>query len=327
MKKWLCVALVLLLAMTLLWGCGGNTEESDGGEKVYCVVSEREYDADGVNIRLTEYTYDESGNVLSESTDWGLSVEYDYFYDTYLTNYIPIDGTIDELWQYEYAENKYLIHSQFNHLSPQHGEMEDGTGYWYRCDEAGRITARGHEGNTEPFLTFTYDNQGRLIRKSSYDEVYCYTYLRANYLYDTDGRLSCMESENYNPDNQEWTLGYRINFKYDRSGNLVEVTQYYGDGTESCRNEMEYNLGRLVNTTCYRYGEKEEIREYAYDKNGNIAEVRVLDAYDGSLVKTLRYEYKELELSMEARLMYVKRNTWMWYMELAGFYPQLITIF
>ena len=36
-----------------------------------------------------------------------------------------------------------------------------------------------------------------------------------------------------------------------------------------------------------------------------------------TIMKTIKYEYKELELSSEAEIMYAKRNTWLWYMQLA----------
>lgn len=322
MKYLVKTTLLLLLALTLLCGCGENTEESDGGEKVYCVVSEREYDADGVNVRLTEYTYDEFGNIQFEVTDRGISKEYDPILDAIVMNYGPVDGTVDYLHKHEYDESNNLVRYCMSIDAGINPSYENDNfywdrcneSYWNRCDEAGRVIARGYEGNTEPFVQFQYDKDSRLIQKISSDE---YGYHRETYSYDKNGALQSIEYHNSELMKQEWIFVRSVQYTYDRGGNIVEVKRIGSDGKEAYCYKLKYDNGRLVRKTCYDHGERYESTKYTYDENGNISEARVFCADDGTIKRTIKYEYKELELSSEAEIMYAKRNTWVWYMQLA----------
>ena len=322
MKYLVKTTLLLLLALTLLCGCGENTEESDGGEKVYCVVSEREYDSGGVNVRLTEYTYDEFGNVQFGITDWGISKEYDPILDAYVNHYGLVDGTIEELEKYEYDESNNLVRWCLSFdvgAAPLYEDDEyvwNGfdASYWNRFDESGRVIARGYEDNTEPFVQFQYDKEGRLIQKISSDE---YGYYRETYSYNKNGALQSIEYHNSRLKKQEWIFVGSVQYTYDQGGNITKVKRIGSDGKEEHRYKLKYDNGRLVRKTYYSHGEIDEITEYTYDEIGNISEARVLWEDGVTIMKTIKYEYKELELSSEAEIMYAKRNTWLWYMQLA----------
>jgi YD repeat-containing protein len=303
MKKWLCLTLVLVLALALLCGCGNRGESS--GEKVYCLVSEREYNTDGVNIRHTEYTYDEYGNVLSEMIDFGFYVEFDPAWGTYVRNDAEVDGTVDCAYEYKYDENHQLIE-----LIDQ-GETYR---YWNKYDEKGRITEKGITGEQNLFVDYEYDQaDGMTLLKWGVDRI--------SVSYDKEGRTDSMVFEQDVGFGREpyRMLDYRYLFEYDRDGNLIALKQLCGEnGTEGSRYEFEYDDGRLTKKLHYDDAYDERIISttvYSYDENGNISEAKVITEEQTT---TYRYEYKELTLSSEAKAEYFRRNTLRWYMNLVG---------
>lgn len=204
------------------------------------------------------------------SFDYGENVKYTYYYDEYgneiKTTKEKANGELSATWFSEYDRNHNLVKKTV--------DTGDGTPFVQLIqtyDENGNLMER-HEFTTssERIYTYQYDEQNRVLSKSSGQTVEIYTYAEdGSYkvqkvnkpdeyrLYNKDGKMT---EEHFGKDSK-WVYSYnadgilvelvsysgndvawRMVYYLDEHGNAVKVTYVSSSGEETVLSEYEYQL-------------------------------------------------------------------------------------
>ena len=195
------------------------------------------------NGTTTTYTYDSVGNiesVLNEQADGTDNSRFDYTYDALgrRTGMTTLDGT----WAYEYDATGQLIHAVFTSTG---GAIPDQD-LTYVYDAAGNRTevidnmastlyAANNMNQTTSAggTTFTYDDDGNLIRRETPTEVWTYAYDAQNQLTQVNGPSDVWEYEYDAFGNRTAAIenGVRTEFLLDPTGLVNVVGTYDASGT------------------------------------------------------------------------------------------------
>ena len=283
---------------TYTYDADGNVTRQDGAEGNYKTfeynakgentVTEY-YDKNDVNTFKTEYTYDDSGNVIitKDSKKEGDSMVL-FRYATF--SYDGLGRIISEAEIYGSSE-------------PSDSEIAERT-ITYQYDSQGRVATIGYPPVLSSVysvtgLRYVYDNYGRLsqikavmgndeeiLREYFYDQYGILTerrdhrdfasgeadYISCEYGYDNLGRVTSMEYS----DSTDSVVFESYALEYDKAGNITReaITNSLPTNEEDQVNEIrdhEYDsLGRLTATEITAQPDGEPVRtEYTYDSVGN----------------------------------------------------------
>ncbi len=256
-------AMVLAVAMVLSLMVVPVSADTTTVYLVDSVTTER---ADGYTC-TESYTYDESGNVLTDtfSDSEGYTDTSVYTYDD-SGNLSTIDSTDSEgttrTYTYTYNESGNLLSETY---AESYAEGEDNTwGYTdtFTYDENGNRSAKSrlYSDGIIASSIYTYDEDGNLLT-----EVYSYSDSDGaayvfTWTYDSYGNVVTETAE------KDGTVYYTgtYTYTYDANGNALALTyansdeeaytRYYTyDGHENLLVETEYRDGELYSTTTYSY--------------------------------------------------------------------------
>ncbi|MCD8361525.1 MAG: hypothetical protein LUC98_00980 [Lachnospiraceae bacterium] len=222
-------------------------------ENGYLVMSTSLQARENAHTRYTEYSYDSSGNLLSEYsyyTAGNVTSQTDYSYDSQGNMLSEISSNldgIDEINEWTYDED---------------GNLRTEKNVNYKSD--GTVTETAH--------TYSYDDEG-----------FCLT----DY-YERDGSLVWVEQYSYDDYGNVITIDYysdwsdtepdstgTYSYVYDENGTILSQTYHDGFGTDlshSLITEYSYDsAGNVVSKTDkYLDGTLSKQYTYEYDENGNL---------------------------------------------------------
>jgi len=200
------------------------------------------------------YTYNEKGELLSESLDTGN------------------DGIMNETKTYTYDENGYLLRKE-SYYTPSPKPYQT---YVYTYDESGKTLSEEFSANPYKELdynmTYSYDDQSNVIQKyQTYtsgvidNKIYRYTY---------NSSSQVLSEEVYEVQESGEALYSSTLNTYDERGNLLNLKESFGDSTDYRIYEYTYddNNNLLTYTSLDAYGTN------SYQQN-------LYDAYNNLLVK------------------------------------------
>ena len=258
-----------------------SIEELPDTERV--VVKLIAYEAKSRQTALTEYTYDESGNLIC--------------------TVMFVNGVEEVRMTYVYDEQGREIERKT--VSAALPAAGGGLKSFY--DGQGRLIKQEHydyRGNSENTTLFAYDEMGRVIMEESDNAITTYTYG------ENDSCIVLTESKTGN-------YVQKIEYLYDAAGNKIGVRNYDGDtvtsettyaynengqqtyyaaylnGERVAYNVTEYKDGKEVRTLCYRDGALEGISTPKHNKFGELVYEEYVDV-NGKLIQSTQYDYDYL---------------------------------
>lgn len=217
------------------------------------VVSETWYDQDG-NPSLYEYSYDEKGNLLTETRDGVLFHRYEYVYND--SGKLTLKKTFDS--EDALSEEAYY---------DENGNVVKKVSYW-----GGAIS-----GWTE----YTFDDNGNQTSYREYNADSSVIWSAAwDTLFDENGRKTSVVG--YNEDGSSYV---KTEYVYDENGSLTLERGYNHNGLTR---EITYREnGKKENCRFYN---APAIDQHLYDENGNLI-AQQMHAKDGSLLTWYEYIY------------------------------------
>lgn len=250
---------------------------------------QKSYSEDGVRSDVTEYTYDENGNCLENtSTYYGEETLVSKCVSTYDAN-----GNVLTEKYYENGELNY----EYRYSYTASGKLEEEVNIWdgeeswtrYTYDEQDNILTEEQGVGEETYTTKSYKNtyeNGKLTQV----EVYEGDELDERICYDADGNETLTASYS---DGEEY---YRTETTYE-NGKLVKYVSYY-DGEESYKRLCTYNADGKITERSYIYSDGETYRNtYSYNDNGDLVGVK---GYEGDeLEGEYTVTYKTVTVSEE----------------------------
>ena len=293
---------IFLIAICFLPSCGGANNPTQIEQRVIKetyydesndIQSWKEYRYNDQDLTIEIYTYDFTG----ELTDYSIK-EYDSNDNLLSSTYFDGDGnmtsqythTYDEL-QREVTDSMYLVdetgeitNTLWENIYDEQGnlirilEHKDSRSY---IAEENTYNAEGQKvfsvaypnsdvfGNPISTSEYTYDEAGRLIRRST-DYNIIYSNMTTEYEYDQEGNIA---REITYEDGEPF---FDYSYKYDSNGNLLEeIDTYYQNGNET------------QTQTTYTY----EYNENGYPSKKEIIDI---DEYGNQVVTVCVYEYEDI---------------------------------
>ncbi|XQY93684.1 DNRLRE domain-containing protein [Metabacillus sp. HB246100] len=288
-------------------GAGASFKYDDRGLVQQLVVGKK----DGTDILDETYTYDANGNRTKIEYQDGKSISYEYGKLDQLVKEILKDETIIE-YSYDGFGNRTLVkktqsgqatstvseYNIANQLTKFGSEIitydlngnrsEDGS-FIYNWNPQDQLESITRKGESTPFVTYKYDEEGRRIQKAVGNTVtnYFYDGDSLNVLYETDGQNQVVRS-----------------YIYSESGQLLAMKK----GTE--KYFYHYNAHGDVIALTDKQGAI--VATYEYDAWGN-----VLKAEEAAAVKDNPYRYAGYQYDNETGMYYL----------IARFYQPLHAVF
>lgn len=251
------------------------------------VVTKYEYDNNGNQTKImrdfggslentTTYTYDNKGNMLSETDPLGNIRQYEYADNG---NLIKITDPLGNVTAYTYDNrgNKLtetdamgntttFIYDLMDRLVSVTDPLGNSTTYTYDAN-GNQTSVTDANGNT---TTYTYDAYNRLIQET--DPLGNVT----SYAYDSRDNRTGMTDANGNTQIYTYDilnrliqrtnpLGNQTFYTYDAQGNILSITD--GNGNTTTYN---YDALNRIASECNPAG---ETTIYTYDNNGNISSI------------------------------------------------------
>lgn len=307
----------------------GNVLEKKSGGKQHRfaydesdrMLSEEILDEKGKQLSLTEYTYDEKGNLILEARGWDGNVhtETRYTYDAQgnclsmifyqdgkpsqlaVSSTYEYDGKGNLIWQKNYLGGEpygctytYTYDDQGNRLSFLQ-ENDDGSAFEsrYTFNEAGQETSftdiNRDEDGTEHirYFYYTYDEWGN--KCGQHDIDFWGEERKFLWVYDKNGNLLTESLET------NGRMDYETLRTYDKNGNLL---------TEISDGKPDYSIvwtydkeGRPLTYTSDFKGSSDGQETWEYDQNGNL--IRNTRTYDRGYSETttvITYSYTKMTL-------------------------------
>ncbi|MDO8969746.1 MAG: RHS repeat-associated core domain-containing protein [Saprospiraceae bacterium] len=226
--------------------------------------------------KVTSFTYDEAGNVLTRTKRSGTQSIYTYDLLNRLTQ--AQHGSITETITYDIYGNKQSVSNP------------DVT-YSYVYDLKNRPTKKT-DSRVNKFLAYTYGKAGEALTKTNYDgstTEYRYDsanklvaqrnqdYLEVSYQYDGAGRLLSRILSNGAKTQYNWDDGNRLTSLVNRSadGTTVNSTSYQRDRIGNITSQTDstgttnFQYDALYRLTSADYPNTTSDQSYTYDKVGN----------------------------------------------------------
>lgn len=238
-------------------------------------------------LALTSCTVKSNETTVAEKQIWlpysmtDYSGNSTYFYDYNAFGSLikmtkkDADGKISATWLLEYDENQNLIKQ-----SVDNGDKAPFVQLIQVFDAKGNLTLQHkYTSNGETVYTYQYDDQGRLVSKSSGEQII------ETYTYAADGSYRV---QNVNNENE-----YRL---YNQDGKITE--QQTGTATVS-KWVYSYNAeGILVEATSYSGNEISKRQVYQLDEHGNAVRITQLSS-SGEETVLSEYEYKQYTVKVK----------------------------
>lgn len=225
----------------------------------------REININNGNIdQVITYTYDEQGNLISESYDYDYNGVADRI-DAYTYNEqgnlstknidSDTDGVADETITYTYDEQDNLITESID--SNADGIADQIMTYAY--DNRGNLISESIDFDTDrianQITTYTYDERGDLTETSYDRNADGFVDLIDKYVFDKDGKLVSETRTDNNENDIDDPDSETITYTYDENGNLVQETVNAG------------NDDALNSTVTYVYDAQNNLMEEAHYEN------------------------------------------------------------
>lgn len=160
-------------------------------------------------------------------------------------------------------------------------------------------------------VTYQYEN-GYLIEEINFEPNGSLSY-RISYKYDNTGNI--LEETFYNSASNVWAR--RETYKYDNKNNKIEWIDYLSDGTISLRSTHKYNEGGNE-IEQNRYSSDGSLLDkwiFKHDEKGNVIELYDYEP-DGSLDRTFLKQYDEkgnkIEVSIYRFGKLISKETWIY---------------
>jgi YD repeat-containing protein len=271
--RYVCFLFALLGALICVTGCGLLENKQN-------VVASSQYTVDPIESALIRCDYNEDGALLGRTL-----IEWDTLQPRWY-------ASISHDRAYDYKRNGTLRSATVCGAAVALREQEDGTLYGkgfdiaggahsvqYTLNERGRVVSELYTKGQRPYgvetFTYAYDDQGRLTSLTKHavinwgreESVYTYEYTADTVALFLDGEpyaTLCLDG-NGMPLSYTWARNSEPTYtwQYDETGKHVPTS-------ENTRWDYDEN-GRL---TAILYldenGEWQTVREYAFDKKGNI---------------------------------------------------------
>lgn len=258
-----------------------------------------------------EYTYDESGRVITDRTtaigDVESELTYTYNANGDVVKKVETGNFGVQVYDYRYDEKGNILSCISTGDKP--GSRET---YTYNAD--GQLVKEVSEwewddGNYMAFTdTFTYDKYGNVATElyESNDGISWYY----EWKYDADGN----QTSSYSKYGDDWA---KTVYTYNKRGDMIKEVTLYADGATDTSEytvdengvilkivlrhadgggaelEFKYNEdGKILEQKLYNDGRLSFLDEYTYDSNGN--EIKLTETYyndDGSVYGTYIAEY------------------------------------
>jgi RHS repeat-associated protein len=276
-------------------GSGATYNYDDAGQVTSLSVGT----ASGDNILSERYTHDKNGNRTKIVGAEGTSTLYEY--DTFdeLTKETLPNGTIID-YQYDGFGNRTKVTKtkgseitenigEFNFANQltkfgseiitydKNGNRTSDAHFNYEWNAADQLVAVTKKGETNPFATYEYDEDGRRIRKVVNGEVtnYFYDGDGLNVLYETDGNNNVVRSYIYSEPGELLAM---------KKGNQIYYYHFNGHGD-------------VIGLTD---SEGTKVASYSYDSWGNI-----ISEQEAPEVKDNPYRYAGYQYDKETNLYYL----------------------
>ena len=263
------------------YDASGNyvTEEVD--EEGY--VAKKNYDAVGNLLseydkkgNKKEYTYDLSDRLKRLLLANGTSVNYDYDLNGNMTSkVIQTSGGQSQEFRYSYDKMGKLIKTvgplndvTTNEYDANGNRLEDGQ-YQYEWNAADQLVSITRKGESTPFVTYQYDEDGRRIQKNVNGVITNYHYQgdSLNVLYETDVDGNVVRSYIYGENGQLLAMkkgNTTYFYHYNAHGDVIALTDEQGNIVARYQYDAWGNIlsqsGALADENPYRYA------GYQYDK-------------------------------------------------------------
>lgn len=272
------IVVLSMVCMLLLSGCSQKETASETGRPSeptpeissqevppkMVLMKEIRYNAEDVILSSSDYTYDESGNLIECATHdadgnlKSLETLIDEEHPVSLVSY-GSNGNPEERTDYAYDEDG-------RRMSTTHSS-ENGSSYTDKnvYNEEGKKTEviRIQDGITFTYQKISYDGNGREQTAYSYfpdGSIMCIT----SNEYDQDGNLTAVKSD-YQP---PYAFFMCMKYNYDDNGNCLECICYDKAGTERMKEVFQYdNYGNRIRYDNY---DGEELSSYCISEYGTI---------------------------------------------------------
>ena len=230
-------------------------------------------------------TYDANGNRTSIKDGSGKAISYTYGALDQLMSETLRDGTKNE-FTYDGFSNRTSVkttkngqttetkasYNVYNQLTSMGNEsftydkngnrLTDGT-YSYTWDAADQVTAVTKKGETKPFVTYTYDEDGRRIQKAVGTTVTNYHYDgdSLNVLYETNGSNTVTKSYTYSDAGQLVAMkkgSVKYYYHYNAHGDVIGISDKDGNRLatyeyDAWGNPLKADETAAVKDNAYRY--------------------------------------------------------------------------
>ncbi|SFA43460.1 RHS repeat-associated core domain-containing protein [Anoxybacillus pushchinoensis] len=247
--------------------------------------------ADGTELLAETYRYDENGNRTEIAIPTGAKTLY---------RYDALDQLVEEQWpdgttiEYTYdgfgnrtkivktkegssttttadynAANQLVRFGDETITYDANGNRTEDSEYQYEWNEADQLVAITRKGESAPFVTYKYDDDGRRIQKTVNGVVTNYHYQgdSLNVLYETDASGNVVQSYVYGENGQLLAMkkgGATYFYHYNAHGDVIALTDAQGNVVARYEYDTWGQLlsksGEMADENPYRYA------GYQYDE-------------------------------------------------------------
>ncbi|OKO96214.1 wall-associated protein [Geobacillus proteiniphilus] len=247
--------------------------------------------ADGKEILSETYRYDENGNRTKVESPTGETTVYRYdTLDQLVEEQLP-DGTKIEYAYDGFGNRKQIVKTKDGQSTTTNADynaanqlirfgnesitydangnrLEDGK-YQYEWNEADQLVSITRKGESTPFVTYKYDEDGRRIQKNVNGVITNYHYQgdSLNVLYETDASGNVVRSYIYGENGQLLAMkkgNATYFYHYNAHGDVIALTDAQGNIVARYQYDAWGNIlsqsGALADENPYRYA------GYQYDQ-------------------------------------------------------------
>ncbi|WP_186321409.1 DNRLRE domain-containing protein [Bacillus sp. FJAT-22090] len=262
------------------------TNLSIGTEDGSDILTEKySYDANGNRTQIaypngesTSYEYDKLNQLTKETLPKGKMIEYDYdgFGNRKSVKTTENGQTTSKIATYNIANQLEQFDGDIIKYDANGNRMSDGK-HSYKWDAADRLISVTKLGETTPFATYKYDEDGKRIQKNVNGVItnFHYDADSINVLYETDGQNNVIR-----------------NYTYSENGQLLSMKK----GTQT----FFYNYNAHGDVIALTNQSSQIVATYKYDAWGNI-----LEADETNQVNDNSYRYAGYQYDQETGLYYL----------------------
>ncbi|WP_236546350.1 RHS repeat-associated core domain-containing protein [Anoxybacillus sp. PDR2] len=234
------------------------------------------YDENGNRTRIetsngdvTVYSYDELDQLKTEQWPDGTTIAYTYDGFGNRTKIVKTkEGSSTTTADYN-AANQLVRFGDETITYDANGNRTEDSEYQYEWNEADQLVAITRKGESAPFVTYKYDDDGRRIQKNVNGVVTNYHYQgdSLNVLYETDASGTVVQSYVYGENGQLLAMkkgGATYFYHYNAHGDVIALTDAQGNVVARYEydtwGQIRSQTGALATENPYRYA------GYQYDE-------------------------------------------------------------